>query len=215
MNNKILQFSNQNIPHTPEERQDIINNAAKAYEQFLDALKFNWRDDPNANNTPMRVAKAYVNDLISGCYSEPPNITSFDNLDQYDGIVAQTNIPIVSLCSHHHSPFTGIAHVGYLPRIDGKVIGLSKLNRICDWFARRPSVQESLTASIHQYIDTVCENNAGVAVVIECKHTCCSNRGIKHNSTMRTSKMSGAFMDNNDNSRAEFYKFIEFAKFDK
>jgi GTP cyclohydrolase I len=108
----------------------------------------------------------------------------------------------------------GQAHVAYIPSKDGKVIGLSKLNRIVDWFSRRPQVQENLTMQIHTYIDKICEKNKGVAVMIEANHTCCSNRGIKHDSTMRTARMSGAFLDEKDNSRSEFYKFVEFSKKD-
>jgi GTP cyclohydrolase I len=118
------------------------------------------------------------------------------------------------MCSHHHALFTGVAHVAYIPSRDGKVIGLSKLNRVVDWFSRRPQVQENLTSQISSYIDTICEGNKGVAVVIEANHTCCSNRGIKHDSTMRTARMTGAFLDNADSSRSEFYKFVEFAKKD-
>ena len=116
------------------------------------------------------------------------------------------------MCSHHHLAFTGMAHVAYIPSKTGKIIGLSKLNRIVDWFARRPQVQENLTTQISQHVDKICERNHGVAVLIECDHTCCSARGIKHASTMRTARMTGAFLDNNDTSRAEFYKFVEFAK---
>jgi GTP cyclohydrolase I len=207
-----LKYANHNHPHTPEEIDQLIERGAKAYELYLDSLGFDWRNDPNSSNTPYRVAKAFVTDLAMGCYSEPPKVTAFDNVDQYDGIVCQNNIKVVSLCSHHHAPFTGVAHVAYIPSKEGKVIGLSKLNRIVDWFARRPQVQENLTAQIHAYIDKVCEINNGVAVLIEAAHTCCSNRGIKHDSTMRTARMSGAFLDNDDNSRAEFYKFVEFSK---
>lgn len=207
-----LKYANHNHPHSPEEIEQLIEKGAKAYETYLDALGFDWRNDPNSSNTPHRVAKAFVTDLAMGCYAEPPKVTAFDNVDEYDGIVCQNNIKVVSLCSHHHAPFTGVAHVAYIPSKDGKVIGLSKLNRIVDWFARRPQVQENLTAQIHSYVDLVCEKNNGVAVLIEAAHTCCSNRGIKHDSTMRTARMSGAFLDNNDNSRAEFYKFVEFAK---
>jgi GTP cyclohydrolase I len=99
-----------------------------------------------------------------------------------------------------------------LPAKDGKVIGLSKLNRIVDWFARRPQVQEVLTSQLFDDVDMVCEKNKGVAVMIEANHTCCSNRGIKHDSTMRTARVSGAFHDDSGASRAEFYKFIEFAQ---
>ncbi len=207
----MLKYANHNKPHTNEEKQLIIENAAKAYETYLDALGFDWRNDPNSTDTPMRVAKAFVNDIASGCYSDAPKVTAFDNIDGYDGIVAQTNIKIVSLCSHHHLAWTGVAHVAYIPSKDGKVIGLSKLNRIVDWFARRPQVQENCTMQIHEYIDMVCERNKGVAVLIEANHTCCSNRGIKHDSTMRTARMSGSFL-NEESTRNEFYKFVEFAK---
>jgi len=207
-----LPYANHNHAVTEEEKKDIINKAAKAYEAYMDALGYDWRNDPNSDNTPHRVAKAFVEDFAWGCYSLPPKITAFDNVDKYDGIVAQTNIKVTSLCSHHHAPFTGFAHVAYIPSKIGKVIGLSKLNRVVDWFSRRPQVQENLTMQIHDYIDIICEKNNGVAVMIEAGHTCCSNRGIRHDSTMRTARMSGAFLDNRDNSRAEFYKFVEFAQ---
>ncbi|NBP16968.1 GTP cyclohydrolase I FolE, partial [bacterium] len=109
-------------------------------------------------------------------------------------------------------PFFGYAHVAYLPDPQGKVIGLSKLNRIVDYFSRRPQVQETLNMQIHKFLDELCVGNRGVAVMVEANHTCCSLRGIKHNSTMRTARMSGAFHENGDNSRAEFYKFVEFAQ---
>jgi len=209
---KKLAFANHNHPHTQEEREQIIEKASKAYEAYMDALGYDWRNDPNSANTPHRVAKAFVEDLAMGCYAPPPKVTAFDNVDGYDGMVCQNSIKIVSLCSHHHAPFMGQAHVAYIPAKDGKVIGLSKLNRIVDWFARRPQIQEGLTKQIHEYIDKTCMRNKGVAVMIEAAHTCCSNRGIKHDSTMRTARMSGAFLDDKDNSRAEFYKFVEFSK---
>lgn len=210
----MLKYANGNKPRTEEEKQEIIKNAAKAYEAYMDALGFDWRNDPNSADTPMRVAKAFVNDFAMGCYSDAPNVTAFDNVDKYDGIVCQNNIKVNSMCSHHHALFTGVAHVAYIPSRDGKVIGLSKLNRIVDWFSRRPQVQENLTSQISNYIDEVCDGNKGVAVVVEANHTCCANRGIKHDSTMRTARMTGAFLDNNDTSRSEFYKFVEFAKMD-
>jgi GTP cyclohydrolase I len=214
MTKKKLLYANHNNPQTVQETQELIEKGAKAYEAYLDALGFDWRNDPNSSDTPHRVAKAFVTDLAMGCYTPPPKVTAFDNVDKYDGMVCQNNIKVVSMCSHHHAPFMGVAHVAYIPAKDGKVIGLSKLNRIVDWFARRPQVQENLTMQIHQYIDQVCIKNKGVAVLIEANHTCCSNRGIKHDSTMRTARMSGAFLDEKDNSRSEFYKFVEFSKKD-
>jgi len=207
-NNK-LKYANGNHPRTDEEKQEIIENAAKAYEAYMDALGFDWRSDPNSADTPRRVAKAFVNDLAAGCYNDPPNITTFDNVDNYDGLVFQGNIKTNSFCSHHHLPFIGQTHVAYIPGKDGQVIGLSKLNRIVEWYSRRPQVQENLTMQIHKYINEVCVDNNGVAVLVEANHTCAGLRGVKHDSTMKTARMSGAFLDRKDiNTRQEFYDFV-------
>ena len=205
--------ANSNLPRSEEEKQAIIENASKAYEGFLDALCIDWRNDPNSEGTPRRVAKAYVCDLIKGCYDQQPKITSFPS-DGYDGIVSQMNIPLTSMCSHHHLAFSGVAHVAYIPSLDGRIIGLSKLNRIVDFYARRPQVQESLNVQIHKAIDEVCEKNQGVAVVIKAAHTCACHRGVKHHGcSMITSKLSGSFLKEAD-CRKEFYDFIASAERD-
>jgi len=202
-----LPTANGNLPLTEDEKLHVIDNATKAYEAFLDALRIDWRNDPNSEGTPKRVAKAYVRDLIVGCYEELPKITSFPS-DGYTGMVAQTFIPLKSMCSHHHLAFTGVAHVAYIPSLEGRVIGLSKLNRIVDHYARRPQIQEGLTMQIHKAIDQICEKNEGVAVVISATHTCACMRGIKHDGcVMSTSKLSGDFM-NEPETRKEFYDFI-------
>ena len=207
----LLPTANSSVALTDVQQKDIIENAAKAYEQFLDALGFDWRSDPNSDNTPYRVAKSFVYDLISGCYNAPPKVTSFPS-DGYDGIVAQTNIPVKSLCSHHHLAFTGRAHVAYIPSLEGRVIGLSKLNRIVEYYARRPQVQESLTMQIANAINDVCEMNKGVAVVVKAQHTCACLRGVKHDGCwMITSKLMGDFMDD-VKCRKEFYDFIRMAE---
>jgi GTP cyclohydrolase I len=203
-----LPFANHNEPRTAKEKERITNKAAKAYEKYMDALGFDWRNDPNSSDTPHRVAKAFVNDLAAGCYDNPPKITAFDNVEGYDGMVFSGNIKVHSFCSHHHIPFIGKAHVAYVPSAEGKVIGLSKLNRIVEWFARRPQVQENLTEQIHKHINEICEGNKGVAVMIEAQHLCCMARGVKHNSIMKTAKMTGCFHESGDASRAEFYSFV-------
>ena len=204
-----LPHANGNHPRTPEEKQLIIEKAAKAYEAYLDALGFDWRNDPNSTNTPMRVAKAFVLDLAAGCYDSDPKITAFDNVDKYDGMVFQGGVPVKSMCSHHHLPFVGVAHVAYLPSQKGKVIGLSKLNRLVEFYARRPQIQEGLTSQIHAAINKVCEKNAGVAVMISAAHTCACIRGVKHDGcAMKTSKLSGDFLKDAA-VREEFYSFIK------
>jgi GTP cyclohydrolase I len=202
--------ANSNIPHSRRELDEVIKNASVAYEKFLDALRFDWRNDPHSEGTPLRVAKSFVNDLIAGCYEDTPKITAFDNNEHYDGMVFQGGIPVKSLCSHHHLPFTGRAYVAYIPDKKGKVIGLSKLNRIVEFYSRRPQVQESLTMQIHDEIKNTCPDSLGVAVMISATHTCACLRGIKHDGCeMKTSKLSGVFMDNSNLSRNEFYHFIE------
>ena len=202
-----LKYANGNKPLTEKERQKMIIDAAEHYGKYMDALKIDWRNDPNSSDTPMRVTKAFVNDLAEGVYSEGPKITAFDNVDKYDGMVFQGNIKLHSFCSHHHLPFVGVCHVAYIPGVDGKVIGLSKLNRIVEFYARRPQVQENLTMQIHDHIHKECTQNIGVAVMIEANHMCACVRGVKHDSIMKTAKLSGKFKDT-DRAREEFYNFI-------
>ena len=201
-----LKHANGNIILSEEEKQQMINEAAKHYGRYMDALKIDWRNDPNSSDTPMRVAKAFVNDLAEGCYNKSPKITAFDNLGEYDGMVFQGNIKVNSFCSHHHLPFIGVAHTAYIPSIEGKIIGLSKLNRIVDFYSRRPQVQENLTMQIHNHITEVCEGNLGVAVMVSANHMCACVRGVKHDATMKTSKLSGVFKK--ASPRQEFYNFI-------
>jgi GTP cyclohydrolase I len=205
----LIPHANGNVEFNSAEKRQIIEEAAKAYASYLDALRFDWRSDPNSKDTPMRVAKAFINEIASGCYSKSPKITAFDNVERYDGMVFQGGIPVKSLCSHHHLPFIGKAHVAYIPAADGKVIGLSKLNRIVEFYARRPQIQEGLTAQIHKAIDQTCTGNLGVAVMVSATHTCACLRGVNHDGAcMKTSKLSGAFWDK-PAVREEFYSFVK------
>lgn len=202
---ELLKKSNGNLPRTSEEIELMITEAASAYANFLTAVGFDYTADRQTVDTPRRVAKAWLKDLIVGSITPEPNITVFPNDEGYDGLVIQSGIPIVSMCAHHNLAFTGYATVAYVPAEN--VIGLSKLNRIVEWFARRPQMQESLTQQIHDYIadKMVCNS---VAVSIACKHTCCSHRGIKHGSVMTTNKFSGVFMEPSNMIRDEFLQAI-------
>ena len=195
---------------TSDEKQLIINDAAKAYADFLTALGCDYAEDPNSSDTPMRVAKAYVNDLWKGRYEPLDRITAFPS-DGYDGIVQESNIPVTSMCSHHHQAIRGTVSIAYIASQDGKVVGLSKLNRIVEQFGRRGAIQEQLTVAIHNAVDRICEGNLGVAVQVNATHACVSCRGVKHQSaSMQTAKLTGAFLDE-DSAKAEFYKNIELA----
>ena len=161
---------------TETEKLQIIENAAAAYAEFLDALGCDWRNDPNSADTPRRVAKAYVNDLWAGRFTSMSEITAFP-ADGYDGVVQESNIPVISMCSHHHQTIGGRVSIAYVPSKTGKVVGLSKLNRIVEHFARRGAIQEQLTVAIHNAVDKICEANKGVAVMIDATHNCVSCRG--------------------------------------
>ena len=196
------------FPLSENEKLDMINSAEHAFGMFLDALKCDWRNDPNSMDTPRRVAKAYVNDLWSGRYTAMSEITSFPS-DGYDGIIIERDIPLTSMCSHHHQVIGGLVHIGYVAGEGGQVIGLSKLNRIVELFGRRGAIQEQLTTAIHNAVDKVCEDNKGVIVTIVANHNCVSCRGVKHQgASMVTTKASGAFRDNNNLARKEFFDSV-------
>ncbi len=196
---------------TTEEKESIIQEAALHFGNFLTALGVDWKNDPNSSDTPRRVAKAYVNDLWKGRYESLTSVVSFPS-DGYTGLVFEGNIPVTSMCSHHHQQISGRVHIAYVPTEQGRVIGLSKLNRIVEHFGRRGAIQEQLTVAIHNAVDKICEGNQGVAVMIEAGHSCVSCRGIKHQgANMITSKLTGAFMSE-DACRIEFYEFVKNSK---
>ena len=195
-------------PLTNDQKEEMIKDATEAYGKFLDALKCDWRNDPNSMETPKRVAKAYVNDLWRGRYNALSDITSFPS-DGYQGIVLEKDIPVVSQCSHHHQTILGKCHIAYIPGKEGRVIGLSKLNRIVEHFSRRGAIQEQLTMAIHNAVNKVVEDNQGVMVILNATHNCVSCRGIKHmGASMITSEVSGVFSNHNKTAKQEVMHMI-------
>jgi GTP cyclohydrolase I len=191
-----------------KEKEKIIKNASFYYGKFLNSLGVDWENDPNSMETPTRVAKAYVKDLWKGRYELPTDITAFPS-DGYQGIVLERDIPIVSMCSHHHQSILGKAHIAYIPGADGKVVGLSKLNRIVEHFARRGAIQEQLTVAIHNAIQAVAETE-NVMVVIHSYHNCVSCRGVKHfGASMVTSEVSGVFADHSRTAKMEVIEMLK------
>ena len=199
----------QGFPLSNQEKSDMIEDATIAFGDFLDSLRCDWRNDPNSMETPKRVAKAYVNDLWVGRYTAMSPITSFPS-DGYDGIIIERNIPLTSMCSHHHQTIGGVVHIGYIAGEEGQVIGLSKLNRIVELFGRRGAIQEQLTSDIHNAVCKITEGNRGVIVTIVAGHNCVSCRGVKHQgASMVTTKASGVFRDNDNLSRKEFFDSLK------
>ena len=198
-----------NFPLNKKQKEEMIDKATEAYARFLEALDCDWQDDPNSSDTPRRVAKAYVNDLWAGRYTPMSDVTAFPS-DGYDGIIIERNIPLTSMCSHHHQTIKGVVHIGYIAGEGGKVVGLSKLNRIVELFGRRGAIQEQLTAAIHNAVNEICEQNKGVIVTIVGTHNCVSCRGVKHDgASMVTTKASGVFMKNENLARKEFFDSIK------
>lgn len=198
MEKKLIK-GHENISLTDKEREQLIKKASKQFGKFLTSLGYDWENDPHMKGTPQRYTKAWVNELFSGNFGAGPKVTSFSEENEslkYSGIVIEKDIEIKSKCSHHLETFMGVAHVAYFPAEDGTVIGLSKLNRICDNIARRPQVQERLTKQILDELNAAIPGNQGIIVYVDCGHQCCSNRGIGHNSSMVTIEASGMFREN-------------------
>lgn len=191
-----------------EERELKIQQATEAYVKFMDVILPGWEKDPGLIETPKRVSKMYINEHLNGLYGEKPKITVFKNESKYSGIIFQGDIEIHSMCEHHFMPFFGRAYVAYLPNPEGSFIGLSKLNRVVEYYARRPQVQEKLTQEIFNEINELIPDNLGIAVLLSCNHTCVSCRGSLNDSTMKTALVSGKFFDNSVGSRDEFYRMV-------
>ncbi|MDH5656428.1 MAG: GTP cyclohydrolase I FolE [Spirochaetia bacterium] len=177
-------------------------------EKNIHSLLSEIGEDPEREGlirTPNRVAKAY--DFLTSGYRQDLNEILNDALftEANNGMVIARDIEVYSLCEHHMLPFYGRAHVAYIPR--NKVIGLSKIPRIIDMFARRLQVQERLTGQIQETLNEVLEAD-GVAVVMKCKHMCMMMRGVeKQNSDVVTSSVSGIFQEN-EKTRMEFLNLI-------
>ena len=181
-----------------------IKNIQKHFTKIIDELGLDLNDD-SISGTPYRVAKMYVKEIFSGLDPEnKPKMSLFNNKYNYNKMLIEKNINLNSTCEHHFLPITGKAHISYIS--SGKVIGLSKLNRIVQYYSHRPQVQERLTKQIYDELKSVLDTDS-VMVVIEAKHLCVSSRGIKdHTSSTVTEMYGGDF--NIYNNRDEFYKLL-------
>ena len=185
--------------------QKIEDEVAEAFQGVLKALIINTTDDHNTKDTARRVAKMFVHELFKGRYYPPPEVTAFPNAKKYDQIYITGPISIDSTCAHHFQPITGSCYIGIFP--DEKVIGLSKFNRMVDWIASRPQIQEEMTEQIADMVEK--ETSAlGVAVIIKAEHFCMTARGVKeHESEMMTSVVRGIFRDE-PTTKAEFFSLL-------
>ena len=181
-----------------------IKNIQKHFRKIVDELGLDLKDD-SISGTPYRVAKMFVKEIFSGLNPQnKPKISLFDNKYNYNKMLIEKNINLNSTCEHHFLPITGKAHVSYIS--SGKVIGLSKLNRIVKYYSQRPQVQERLTTQIYNELKDVLDTDS-VMVVLEAKHLCVSSRGIKDYSSSTITEMYGGDF-NIYNKRDEFYKLL-------
>ena len=172
-------------PLTAGERDVMIAAAARKVEELFDILRIDHRNDHNTRETPQRVARMYVEEILEGRYTAPPKITEFDNAQAYDQLIVTGPIELRSMCAHHMMPIYGAAYIGILPSADGKIIGLSKYDRIVEYFASRLQIQEELVKQIGQYIVDM-TSPRGLAVRISAVHMCKTQRGVRasHRSRM-------------------------------
>jgi GTP cyclohydrolase I len=184
--------------------REKIEKIAEHFAYIMDTLGLDLSDD-SLRGTPMRVAKMYVEEVFSGLNPKSkPEVKLFENKYGYNEMLVEKDIKVHSFCEHHFVPIIGIAHVAYIN--SGKVVGLSKLNRIVDYFAKRPQVQERLTMQIADELKQALGTD-DVAVVIDAKHMCVSLRGVEDtSSTTVTASYSGAFQ--NEETKKEFLQYI-------
>ena len=162
----------------PVEQQAMLEAAARKVEELFDVLHIDHHNDHNTRGTPQRVAKMYVQEMLRGRYNAPPEITDFDNANGYAGLIVTGPIEVRSTCAHHLMPIYGEAYIGILPSAEGRIIGLSKYDRIVDYFCARFQIQEELVQQIGQFIMEK-TNPRGLAVRISAVHMCKTQRGIR------------------------------------
>ena len=184
-----------------EEKIAII---AEHVRGILDTLGMDLSDD-SLQGTPMRVAKLFVNEAFGGLHPDrKPSMSTFENSYRYNEMLVEKNIVVYSTCEHHLLPIVGRAHVAYISK--GKVVGLSKMNRIVDYYAKRPQVQERLTRQIVQALQETL-GTKDVACVIDAKHLCVNSRGIRDiESSTVTAEFGGAFK--NEENKQDFLNYI-------
>ena len=191
----------------PEEYDPLIDELHARFDAVLDSLVIDRENDPNSKGTGRRMAKMYVNEIMSGRYNPAPDATAFPNEgdERYEGMLVVRS-ELKSMCSHHHQTVTGVAYIGIIAA--KKLIGLSKYTRIAQWCARRGTLQEELCNDIAREIQKATASG-DVAVYIQATHGCCENRGIMaHSSLTQTTVLRGAFY-NDPATKNEFFENIK------
>ena len=202
-------WANDNISDylSDEDKETLIAEATVAFEQVLQTLLIDTETDPSSRGTAKRLAKMYINEVMSGRYEPAPDATAFpnDSEDRYEGMLVVRS-ELRSMCSHHHQPVSGTAYIGIIAA--QKLIGLSKYTRIAQWCARRGTLQEELCNDIAREIMRATDSE-NVGVYLEMTHGCVENRGVMaHNSLTQTTVLKGAFLKD-PGTKKEFFDNIQ------
>ena len=191
------------------DRKDKIEKIESHFTEIMKTMGLDLSDD-SLIDTPKRVAKMYVNEIFWGLdYEAFPKCTTVDNKMKYDEMVIERNVNVQSNCEHHFVVIDGVATVGYIPK--QKVLGLSKINRIVEYFSKRPQIQERLTEQIYHALQFILDTD-NIGVVIEAQHYCVKSRGVEDvGSSTVTSKLGGCFKTD-PSVRAEFMNIVNTCK---
>ena len=194
--NNVRYWANDNIADYLEEgdKEKLIDEAVPAFENMLQHLLIDTKTDPNSMDTARRMAKMYINEIMSGRYDPMPNPSAFPNYIEggYEGMLVVRS-ELTSLCSHHHQTVRGVAYIGIIA--GPKLLGLSKYTRIAQWCAMRGTLQEDLNVMIANAIQRE-TGSEHVGVYVQATHGCCENRGIRaHSSLTQTTVLRGAFKE--------------------
>jgi len=191
------------------DRKDKIDKIESHFTEIMRVMGLDLSDD-SLVDTPKRVAKMYVNEIFWGLdYDAFPKCTTVDNKMKYDEMVIERNVNVQSNCEHHFVVIDGLATVGYIPK--QKVLGLSKINRIVEYFSKRPQIQERLTEQIYHALQFILDTD-NIAVVIDAQHYCVKSRGVEDvGSSTVTSKLGGCFKTE-PSVRAEFMNIVNSCK---
>ena len=191
------------------DRKDKIDRIEEHFTAIMKYLGLDLSDD-SLIDTPKRVAKMYVNEIFWGLdYEAFPKCTTVDNKMKYDEMVVERNVNVQSNCEHHFVVIDGVATVGYIPK--QKVLGLSKINRVVEYFSKRPQIQERLTEQVYHALQYILETD-DIAVVIDAQHYCVKSRGVEDvGSSTVTSKLGGVFK-NDPSVRVEFMNIVNNCK---
>jgi len=174
------------------DKEALIEELTRKFEGVIDSLIIDRANDPNSQDTPRRLAKMYIKELMAGRYDTKPNATAFPNhtSDRYDGMLVVRS-ELKSMCSHHHQPVAGVAYIGIIAA--DTLIGLSKYTRLAQWCARRGTLQEELAMDICKEIQHA-TGSEDVGVYVQATHGCCENRGIMATSSLtQTTVLRGSF----------------------